>query len=234
MTSAGTLYGVGIGPGDPELVTLKALRLLQSADLIAYPAPEDGQSLARAIVERHIPPGRPEYAIRIPMDVARHPARAVYDRAAAKIASHLDRGETVVVLCEGDPFLYGSFMYLHARLSSGYRVEAIPGVTSVVAAAARIGSPLVEREEALSILPATMPDADFLRRLELADTAAILKVGRQLGRVRALLGVAGLLDDATLICHATMTQERIEPLRDAQVAPYFSIVIVRRRKERLA
>ena len=139
----GKLFGIGVGPGDPELITLKALRLLQSADLVAYPAPEEGDSLARSIVADHIREGTREYAIRMPMVAARFPAQEVYQRAAAELSAALEADERVVVLCEGDPFFYGSFMYLYERLAGRYPVEVVPGVSSLTACSTRAGVPLV-------------------------------------------------------------------------------------------
>jgi len=124
----GRLFGVGVGPGDPDLITLKALKILQSAPVIAYPAPEAGVSLARAIAAPHIPPGRREVVIRMPLDPKRFPDRSTYDEAAAAIGEHLRNGDDVAVICEGDPFFYGSFMYLFDRLSDEFEVQVVPGV----------------------------------------------------------------------------------------------------------
>ncbi len=128
-----TLYGLGIGPGDPDLITIKALRILQAVPVIAYPAPETGDSLARSIVSPHLNGDQQEIPIRMPMLSARFPAQAVYDWAAEAIGSHLEAGSDVAVLCEGDPFFYGSFMYLFARMAARHTVEVIPGVSSLMA-----------------------------------------------------------------------------------------------------
>ena len=136
----GKLYGVGLGPGDPELLTLKALRILKSVPVIAWPAPDEGHSFARSIAADHLPGGQVEIAIRVPMRVERFPAQEIYDRAAEEIAAHLDAGRDVAVLCEGDPFFYGSFMYLFERLAGRYETEIVPGVSSIMAAGAASGS----------------------------------------------------------------------------------------------
>ena len=138
---SGTLYGVGVGPGDPELVTLKALRILREAQVLAWPAPEEGPSLAREIVADHLPGGQREIAIRMPLSPARFPADDVYDNAAAEISAALSEGDDVAVICEGDPFFYGSFMYLFGRLAADHPVEVIPGVSSLTACAAALGAP---------------------------------------------------------------------------------------------
>ncbi|MCH7800269.1 MAG: precorrin-2 C(20)-methyltransferase, partial [Chloroflexi bacterium] len=181
----GTVYGVGVGPGDPELITLKAERILRSVPVVAYPAPEaadgtSGDSLARAIAAPHLVDGQTEIAIRTPMTPGNFPADDVYDRYAAEISGHLDEGRDVAVLCEGDPFLYGSFMYVFARLSGSHRVEVVPGVSSLGACAAVAGRPLVSRNQVLTVIPATLPEAELEKRLAVADAAAVMKVGRHL------------------------------------------------------
>src|SRR6185369_9057732 len=138
----GTLYGIGVGPGDPELVTLKALRIARACPVVAYPAPEEGESLARRIMAPHLAGGQTEIAIRMPLTAERYPAQAVYDQSSQDIAAHLAAGRDVAVLCLGDPFFYGSFMYLFARLAESHRTVVVPGVTSLAAAAASLGAPL--------------------------------------------------------------------------------------------
>jgi len=229
----GTLYGLGVGPGDPELITLKALRLLRQADLVAYPALEDGDSLARAIVAEHLAAGVEEYAIRIPMRVERFPAQEVYDRAAGHLGAALDDGRSVAVLCEGDPFFYGSFMYLFGRLAERHRIEVVPGVSSLTACAARLGSPLAARNDTLVVLPAPLDDDTLAARLDGVDAAAIIKVGRHLPRIRALLQRLGLAGRARYVERATMDTERVLPLEQVKAggAPYFSTILIHRRGE---
>ncbi len=229
----GTVYGLGVGPGDPELITLKALRLLRAAPVIAYPAPEHGDSLARSIVAEHLPGGQTEIPIRMPLVTDRFPAQAVYDKAAEEIASHLDAGRDVAVVCEGDPFFYGSFMYLFARLVERYPVEVVPGVSSLTACAAALGTPLAARNDTLAVLPAPLDSDALARRLAEVDAAAIIKVGRHLGKVRDVLRDLGLADRARYVERATMTSQRILSLDEAAdgVAPYFSMILVHRRAE---
>ena len=148
----GKIWGMGIGPGDPELITLKAYRCLQEADVVAYPAPEVGDSLARSIVAEHLPKGIEEYAIRMPLVEARFPAQQVYDQAALDLESMVNQGKKIAVLCEGDPFFYGSFMYLLGRLAENSPMEVIPGVSSLTASAAMLRSPLAARNDVLTVL----------------------------------------------------------------------------------
>ena len=230
----GTLYGLGIGPGDPELITLKALKCLQRVPVIAYPAPQEGDSLARSIVAPHLNGGQSEIAIRMPMVAARFPAQEVYDRAAEEIGGELAAGRDVAVLCEGDPFFYGSFMYLFGRMAERYPVEVIPGVSSLTACAAVLGAPLVARNDVLTVVPATLNPAELERRLaEGGEAAAIVKVGRNLEKVRGVLNDLGLADEARYVEHATMASQKILPLAavGAEAAPYFSMILVHKRGE---
>ncbi|MEM6492033.1 MAG: SAM-dependent methyltransferase, partial [Pseudomonadota bacterium] len=153
---SGTFIGVGVGPGDPELLTLKAVAAIRAAPVIAYPAPDRGDAFARRIAAPHIPHGRTEIAIRTPMTPERFPDAAVYDAAAAEIGDHLTAGRDVVCLCEGDPFVFGSFLYLHARIAPAHPTTVIPGVTSIVAGASAAGAALASKNDRLSILPATL------------------------------------------------------------------------------
>lgn len=225
--SAGRLYGVGLGPGDPGLVTLRAAEVIRSAEVIAYPARPGEPSFARSIAAGLIPAGLEEIVMDVPMTPARWPAQAAYDTGAARIAEVLAAGRDVVCLCEGDPFFYGSFMYLHARLSARFAVEVVPGVTSVSAASARAGRPLSARNERVAVLPGPLPDGELRARISEAESVAIMKLGRHLGRIRAVLAGMGLLERALYIERATLAQERILPLAEApDPAPYFSLILL--------
>lgn len=233
MSHTGTLYGLGIGPGDPELITLKALRLLQAAPVVAYPAPADGESLARAIVAPHLNGGQTEIAIRIPMVTERFPAKEVYDKASVEISGHLKAGRDVAVICEGDPFFYGSFMYLFERMVPDFSVEVVPGVSSLMACSTTLGAPLAARNDVLSVIPAPLDEADLKSRLEQTDAAAIIKVGRHFPKIRRVLDELGMTPRARYVEHATMASQRILPLDavEADGAPYFSMVLVHARGE---
>ena len=230
---SGTLYGLGVGPGDPELITLKALRLLRSSPVVAYPAPEHGDSLARAIVAGHLPGGQTEVAIRMPMLVERFPAQEVYDRAAAELGDHLAAGRDVAVLCEGDPFFYGSFMYLFGRMAERFPVQVVPGVSSLTACAAALGAPLAARNDVLTVVPAPLPADQLRERLAQTDAAAIMKLGRHFAKVRDVLEELGLAGRSHYVERATMANQRLLPLDqvDADSVPYFSMVLVHRRGE---
>lgn len=227
-----TVYGIGVGPGDPELLTLKGLRLLRACPVIAYPAPETGDSLARKIAAPHLSSDKIEIAIRMPLLADRFPAQEVYAKAAAEIGGHLAAGRDVAVLCLGDPFFYGSFMYLFTRLAAAHEVVVVPGVTSVSAGAAALGAPMVARNETLAVIPAPLPDAEIERRLALADAVAIVKLGRHFARVRELLVRLGLASAARYVEHASMATERTPPLAEVDPAavPYFSLILLRRQR----
>lgn len=226
----GRLYGVGVGPGDPELLTLKAVRLISDCPVIAYPAPAGGsEGMARQIAGPHIPDGKTEIVIETPMVPGQFPANDIYDRYATEIAKYLSDGKDVAVLCEGDPFLFGSFMYLFGRLSADHPTEVVPGVSSLGACAARAELPLVSRNQVLSVVPAPIDEADLERRISAADAVAIMKVGRHLAKVRRVLEKLGRLSDATYVERATLDNERVLPLSelDDEQAPYFSMILLR-------
>ncbi|MBT3928956.1 MAG: precorrin-2 C(20)-methyltransferase [Rhodospirillaceae bacterium] len=228
----GTLYGLGVGPGDPELLTLKALRILRAVTVLAYPAPSEGDSLARAIAAPHLPDGQIEIAIRMPLDAKQFPAEDVYGPAAREIAEHLQAGRDVAALCEGDPFFYGSFMYLFERLAGEHKIEVVPGVSSPMACAAALATPLAARNDVLSVLPAPLDEDSLTARLEVCDAAAIVKVGRHIAKVRRILQNLDLETRARYIERASLPAERILPLSQApDPAPYFSMVLVHRRGE---
>lgn len=226
----GTLYGVGVGPGDPELITLKAARVIAASPVVAYPAPEHGESLARRIAAAHLHGGQIEIAIRMPLVADRFPAEAVFAAAARDLATHLDDGRDVAVLCLGDPFLYGSFQHLFGRLAKTHPVVVIPGVTSTSAAAALVALPLATRNDVVSIIPATLPDDELARRLACCETGAIVKLGRHFQRVRDLLRREGLIAHARYAEHVGMPDERVTPIEqvDPATVPYFSMILVRR------
>ncbi|MBL4808313.1 MAG: precorrin-2 C(20)-methyltransferase, partial [Rhodobacteraceae bacterium] len=184
-------------------------------------------SFARSIAEKVIPENAIEIKIDIPMTVAREPAQAAYDIGAAAIAEHLLKGQDVVVLCEGDPFFYGSFMYLFARLSGRFDTEVVPGVTSITACAAVAGTPLSARNEVLSIIPGPLPDTEMRARIDMAGSVAIMKVGRHLGRIRALVDDMGLSARATYVARASLSDQQVLPLvRAPDPAPYFSMILI--------
>lgn len=227
---SGRLYGIGVGPGDPELLTLKAVRLISECPVVAYPAPAGGaESMARQIAAPHIPEGKTEIVIETPMIPGQFPANDIYDRYAAEISEYLKSGNDVAVLCEGDPFLFGSFMYLFGRLSADHPTEVVPGVSSLGACAARAEIPLVSRNQVLSVVPAPIEESDLERRVAAADAVAIMKVGRHLAKVRRVLEKLNRLGDATYVERATLDSERVLPLSELadENAPYFSMILLR-------
>lgn len=228
VVGKGTLYGVGVGPGDPELMTVKAQRIISRAPVIAYLAAPGKASTARAIAAPFFPGDAIELVLDVPMLSEREPAQRAYDEGATRIAAHLDQGHDIAMLCEGDPFFYGSFMYLFARLAKTYPTTVVPGITSITAAAAAIGRPLAARDEVLKILPATI-SGDVLRA-ELAgvQSAAIIKVGRHFGKVRAILASLDLLSNAVAVENATGVLQRVRSVADVEgdALPYFTTILV--------
>ena len=225
-----TLYGLGVGPGDPELITLKAAHLLAQVPVIAYPATLSGESMARAIAAPHIPAGRVELPFAIDIAAPHAENKDRYDAAARAIETHLAAGRDVAVLCEGDPFLYGSFMYLFARLATRWPVSVVPGVSSLTAAAAALRRPLVAGNETLAVLPATLPSEALAARLASVDAAAVLKVGRHFAKLKRVIAEAGLAAQAEIIERIGFADQRCRPLAEVadDTVPYFSVVLIRR------
>ncbi|MFB7977931.1 precorrin-2 C(20)-methyltransferase [Streptomyces vinaceus] len=235
-TGTGKLYGVGLGPGDPSLMTLRAVEVIAEADVIAYHSARHGRSIARSIAAKHLRADHVEEPLVYPVttETTDHPGgyqgamEEFYEASAARLAAHLDAGRTVAVLAEGDPLFYGSYMHMHKRLADRYEAEVIPGVTSVSAAAARLGTPLVEGEEVLTILPGTLPEEELTARLAATDSAVVMKLGRTFPAVRRAMEASGRLAEARYVERATMAGERTGVLADTDPdsVPYFAVAVV--------
>jgi precorrin-2/cobalt-factor-2 C20-methyltransferase len=224
----GVFYGLGVGPGDPELMTVKAWRLLSTVPVITYLAANGKDSTARAIAAPFIPDEIIELAIDMPMRTERDPAMAAYDKGAATITDYLKAGRDVAMLCEGDPFFYGSFMYMHARLADRFETVVVPGVTSLTASAARIGKPLSARDDVIKVLPATMQPDRLGAELKEKGSIAIIKVGRHFQTIRELIERAGLAEKAVVIENATHENERVRRLMETTETslPYFTTILI--------
>ena len=233
---SGKLYGVGLGPGDPELVTVKAARIISAADVVAYHAGVGKQSNARRIAAGFIPAGAIEEELRYPVTTGStdHPGgyagamAEFYEESARRLSEHLEAGRTVVVLAEGDPMFYGSYMYMHDRLADRFEAEVVPGVPAFAAATAAVAEPLVRQTDVLTILPGTLPEPELARRLADTDGAIIMKLGRTFPAVRSALEQAGRLDGALYIERASMPEQRWLPVADVdpESVPYFSLIVV--------
>jgi len=233
---SGRLVGVGVGPGDPELLTLKAARTLAEADVVAHFAKAGNASNARRIVAQHLRPGVPELPLLYPVTTElpvgareyRDAIRDFYDRSAASVARHLDHGRIVAVLSEGDPLFYGSYMHLHVRLAPHYRVEVIPGVTGMSGCWSLTGTPIAQGDDVFVVLPATLPEAELERRLLDADAAVVMKLGRHLEKVRRVLSRTGRLSRAVYVERGTTAESVAMPLEQKHddAAPYFSVILV--------
>ncbi|GGO16588.1 precorrin-3B C(17)-methyltransferase [Microbispora rosea subsp. aerata] len=236
VTAPGRFAGVGVGPGDPELLTLKAARLIESADVIAYHSARGRQSNARRIAAGLFRAGVIEEQLVYPVTTGAtdHPGgytgalAEFYEESAARLAAHLDAGRNVVLLSEGDPLFYGSYMYMHDRLSEKYPTEIVPGVPAFLAATAATGSPLVRQTDVLTVLPGTLPEPELARRLADTDGAIIMKLGRTFPAVRRALAAAGRLDHALYVERASMPEQWWQPVADVDETkvPYFSLIVV--------
>jgi precorrin-2 C20-methyltransferase/precorrin-3B C17-methyltransferase len=232
---SGRLYGVGVGPGDPELLTIKARRIIAAVDVIAYPNARHGRSVARGIAAPHFRGDQLEVALEYPVTTEQtdHPGgyegamSEFYDACAEQLAEHLDAGSDVAVLCEGDPFFYGSYMYVHERLAHRYPTEVVPAVTSFSAAAAAAGTPLVRRDDVLTILPGTLPPEVLAARLRSSDAAVVIKLGRRFAGVADAVERAGQTERGIYVERASSEAERVAPLKEAgEKVPYMSLVLV--------
>jgi precorrin-2/cobalt-factor-2 C20-methyltransferase len=234
--SIARLIGVGVGPGDPELMTLKASRALREADVVAHFAKAGNPSKARAIAAGHIRPGIAEVPLLYPVttEIPRHePAycskiAAFYDGCADALAAHLDRHCSVAVICEGDPLFYGSYMHLHVRLASRYPTEVIAGVTGMSGCWSALGAPIAQGDDVFTVLPGTLSEDELKRRLGDADAAVIMKLGRNLPKVRRALARSGHLARAMYVERGTMTDAVVMRLADKvdDCAPYFAVILV--------
>lgn len=234
--SPGKVYGVGTGPGDPELLTLKAVKALNSADVLAFFSKRGSRGNGRTIVEAHVRADILELPLVYPVTVEedkdsdsyKSAIDGFFDRSAAEIAVHLQAGRNVAVLSEGDPLFYGSYMHLHLRLAPHFPAEVIPGVTAMSGCWSLAGLPLVQGDDILSVLPGTLPEEALAARLAQTDGAVIMKVGRNLPKIRRALAATGKLQGAIYVERGTMPTGHAIPLseRDETPAPYFSLVLV--------
>lgn len=235
-TVTGRLFGVGTGPGDPELLTLKAVRAIGEADVLAYFAKAGRTGNGRAIVEGLLKPGMVELPLYYPVTTEIHKDHddykgqitAFYDASAAAVAEHLAAGRTVAILSEGDPMFYGSYMHLHVRLADRFPTEVIPGITAMSGCWSLSGLPIVQGDDVLSVLPGTMGEEELSRRLVDTEAAVIMKVGRNLPKIRRALSNAGRLGEAVYVERGTTPVGKSMRLSEKldDVAPYFSLVLV--------
>jgi precorrin-2/cobalt-factor-2 C20-methyltransferase len=233
---SGKLLGVGVGPGDPELLTLKAMRALGQADVIAHFAKAGNDSHSRAIAEPHLRAGVIELPLLYPVTTEmpkcsagyRDAIRGFYDGAAQKIAAYLGAGRVVAVICEGDPLFYGSYMHLHARLSPRFPTEIIAGVSGMSGCWSAAAMPMAQGDDVFTVLPATLPESELARRLAEADAAVVMKVGRHLPKLRRALASTGRLARAIYVERGTTVKEKMIPLAAKldDEAPYFAVVLV--------
>lgn len=233
---SGRLIGVGTGPGDPELLTLKAVRALAGADVVAHFAKAGRRGNARTTVEGLLKADAIELPLLYPVttEIDRHETgytdalAGFFAASAAAVEAHLAEGRVVAVLSEGDPLFYGSYMHLHVRLAPRWPAEVIPGITAMSGCWSQAGLPLVQGDEVLSVLPGTLPEAELARRLADSAGSVIMKVGRNLPVIRRALAATGKLARAVYVERGTMARTITTPLIDKadDLAPYFSIVLV--------
>jgi precorrin-2/cobalt-factor-2 C20-methyltransferase len=232
----GRLYGIGLGPGDPELLTVKAVRLIQSAAVVGYFAKAGRRGNAREIVDRWMTGSAEELPLYYPMTTEHafdspvyvSVLAAFYENAVAAIGAHLDAGRDVALLSEGDPLFYGSFMHLYIRLRARYPVTLVPGVMGMAGCWAAAAEPMTWGDDTLLVVPGTLRLEALIERLRGTDAAVIMKLGRNFGKVRLAVQEAGLLDRAIYVERGTMADEVVMRLADRieSEAPYFSLILI--------
>jgi precorrin-2/cobalt-factor-2 C20-methyltransferase len=232
----GTIFGLGLGPGEPDLMSVRADRLLRAARHVAYFRKAGKPGQARRIVDGMLPPDAIEFAMEYPVTTEIPLDDPAYNAALsgfyADCATHLsalsDAGEDVVVLCEGDPFFYGSFMHLYTRLMDSHPVQVVPAITGMSGAWTATGMPITWGDDVLTVLMATLPEVELVRHMVDTDALVVMKIGRNIDKVRRALTEAGRLGQAWLVEFATMPGQKVMRLAEAEgrVTPYFSIVLV--------
>jgi precorrin-2/cobalt-factor-2 C20-methyltransferase len=235
-TSNGCLYGVGLGPGDPDLLTIKATKIIASVPVVAYFAKKGARGKARTILECWLGGECLQLPLLYPLTTETHfcdPAyveelRGFYTNAEAAIAGHLLAGRDVALVCEGDPFFYGSFMHLYVRLKDRFKVEIVPGVTGMSGCWSAAKAPMAWGDDVLSVLPGTLDRAALVRHLGAADAVVIIKIGANLAKIRAAITDAGRLPAAIYVEHGTSEAENIVPLsaKTDNHAPYFASILI--------
>ena len=228
----GKLIGLGVGPGDPELLTVKAAHVLEHAQAIAFIAAAGRTSRAREIAGRYVRQGARELIAVMPMTQDPETTGRAYTQLVTGIVSELGQGNDVVFLCEGDPLLYGSFGHLLPRISERFPVEVIPGITSISAAAAAAQVPLGIYEEPIALVPATIHPKRLAGILQQCDRVVVMKVGRHLDKIKEALAAARMSETAILVENATLQGQRVRPLSvvTEQQVPYFSLIIAGRKR----
>lgn len=232
----GTFHGVGLGPGDPELLTVKAVRLIEDCGALAYFAKAGRRGNARTIVDRWVPEGKPEMPLYYPMTTETHfgeetyisALSGFYEESVARIAEVLDQGRDVVLACEGDPMFYGSFMHLYIRLKDRYPTKITPGVTGMAGCWGAAGLPMTWGDDVLTVLPGTLDEEALAEKLTATDAAVIMKLGSNFPKVRRAIERAGLLERATYVERGTMAGEAVVRLTEKTecTAPYFSLILI--------
>jgi precorrin-2/cobalt-factor-2 C20-methyltransferase len=231
----GTIICAGLGPGDPDLISVRADRAVRGAAHVAYFRKLGRAGQARRIVNGMLAEGVTEYPMEypvtteLPFDSPEYidALARFYDEWADRLAELAAKAD-VVVLCEGDPFFYGSFMHLYTRLLGRVAMQVIPGITGMAGCWNATGQPITWGDDVLTVLMGTLPEDDLIRHMQAADALVVMKTGRNLPRVRRALAAAGKLDQAWLIERGTMVDQRIARLIDVDDAdcPYFAIVLV--------
>ncbi|WP_407695479.1 precorrin-2 C(20)-methyltransferase [Siculibacillus lacustris] len=234
--ATGTFHGVGLGPGDPDLVTVRAVKIIERTPVVAFFSKKGRRGHARTIADPWIGPDKVELALPYPMTTETHFGEeryisslgAFYEESAARIAEELDGGRDVALICEGDPMFYGSFMHLHLRLKDRYPTAVTPGVTGMAGCWAAAGLAMTWGDDVLSVLPGTLDEEALVAGLHGCQATVVMKLGTNFAKVRRAIDRAGLLARATYVERGTMAGQTVVPLADKldDSAPYFSLILI--------
>ncbi|APG46218.1 precorrin-2 C(20)-methyltransferase [Phaeobacter porticola] len=230
----GTVICAGLGPGDPDLMSVRSHRMISGARHIAYFRKAGRKGQARAIVDGMLADGVIEHAMEYPVTTEIHFSDPEYNRVLAEFydrwadtLAEIAKGEDVVVLCEGDPFLYGSYMHLYTRLQGRAAQEIIPGITGMSGCWTASGQPITWGDDVLTVAMATLSEDELAKRASETDALVVMKIGRNLPKLRRALERAGRAEDAWLVERGTMPGQTVQKLSDVEgEVPYFSIVLV--------
>lgn len=234
--SNGIIYGVGVGPGDPELISLKAYNLLKKAKHIAYFKKKDKEGISYKIVKEYLRKDVLEIKMNYPITTEisflssqyKKTLSQFYDNCCNEILTISNQNKDLVIICEGDPFFYGSFMHIYTRLLNKNIIKVIPGITGMSAAWTASKSPITWGDDVLTVIMGTMTENEIVKRIKKNDAIVIMKIGKNYEKICKVLKSLNLFNDAFLVENASMSNERVRKLTDVHelTLPYFSIILL--------
>ena len=234
--SNGTIYGVGVGPGDPDLISLKAYNIIKKAKCIAYFKKKEKNGIAYGIIKQYLKKNIFEIVMPYPITTEisflsleyKKVLSDFYDDCCKRILSEINQNSDVIILCEGDPFFYGSFMHIHTRLYNKTKIIVVPGITGMSAAWTATNLPITWGDDILTVIMGTMEKKEIIKRIQNSDALVFMKIGKHFQKICQILKELSLFDCAYLVENASMLNEKVRKLKEVQETslPYFSIIII--------